>query len=186
MTIATRIFETERLEVRHYTKEDGDNFFLLNGDEEIVRYIRPAKSREECDEFLMQNIRRYQEKPLEGRWAAVDKHSHELIGSFAFIPIPNADKSDSERMQLGYSLLKPHWGKGYATELTLAGIEYVFTKTPLTELFAVTEARHAVSQKVLLKAGFKLDETYWEGERELIRFVLLKKDIAVKPGSLPS
>ncbi len=41
------IFETERLIVLPYTKDNADNFFALNGDEEIMRYMRPAKSGEE-------------------------------------------------------------------------------------------------------------------------------------------
>lgn len=170
------LFETERLIVRHYTKDDSDDFFLLNGDEEIMRYIRPAKSREECDEFLLQIINRYDEKPLEGRWAAADKHTHEFIGSLAFIPIPDPDKSDSDLMQLGYSLLKQNWGQGYATELTLAGIDYVFTKTSLTEIFAVTEKANTASQKVLVKSGFTYEIAYTEGEKELFRYRLLKND----------
>ena len=165
------IFQTERLTVRHYTKDDSYNFFLLNGDEEIMRYIRPAKSREDADAYLLEIIGAYEQHPGEGRWAAVNKQTNEFVGSFAFIPIENTDK-----MQLGYSLLKRYWGKGFATELTLAGLQYVFTKTPLTEIFGVTETPNIVSQKVLLKAGFTLQHTFKEGEKELLRFVYYKKD----------
>src|SRR3989337_1020336 len=156
------LFETERLIVRHYTKDDSDNFFSLNGDEEIMRYIRPAKTREETDLFLSEIIKKYEEDPSAGRWAAEDKYTGVFVGSFAFIPIEgSADKSDPSipqdyRMQLGYALLKEHWGKGYATELTMVGLRYVFTKTTLSEIFAVTEIQNTPSQKVLLKAGFIL------------------------------
>ena len=168
------LFQTERLTVRHYTKDDSHHFFLLNGDEEIMRYIRPVKSRKQCDEYLAEIIEQYQQHPGEGRWAVADKQTNEFIGSFAFIPIENTDK-----MQLGYSLLKQNWGKGYATELTLAGLEYVFTKTPLTEIFGVTETPNVVSQKVLLKAGFTLQDTFNEGDKQLLRFVYFKKDFRI-------
>ena len=47
------IFETERLIVRQYVFEtDADNFYLLNSDEEVMRYIRATKSKEDCDVFL--------------------------------------------------------------------------------------------------------------------------------------
>ena len=50
------IFETERLIVRQYDfGTDAENFFLLNSDEEVMRYIRATKSREECDAFLKKN-----------------------------------------------------------------------------------------------------------------------------------
>ena len=70
------IFETERLIVQQYHFEkDADNFFALNGDEEIMRYIRGTKSREECDKFLRQNIESYKTNPLMGRWAVYEKSS---------------------------------------------------------------------------------------------------------------
>lgn len=166
------LFETARLIVRHYTKDDGDNFFLLNGDEEIMRYIRPAKTREEADHFLTEILQKLQEDPATGRWAVEEKHTGIFVGSFAFIPVEGKD----DNMQLGYALLKQNWGKGYATELTVAGLQYVFTKTTLTQIFAVTEVLNTASQKVLLKAGFTFHSTYKEGAKELFQYVFLKKD----------
>ena len=166
------IFETERLLVRHYTINDGENFFLLNGDQEIMRYIRPAKTREEAGLFLTEIIKKYDEDPAAGRWAAVDKQTGVFVGSFAFIPIEGR-----EEMQLGYALLKQSWGKGYATELTIAGLQYVFTKTDLAEVFAVTEVLNTASQKVLLKTGFTLYRTYEEETKDLFQYVFLKKDL---------
>lgn len=165
------LFETERLIVRHYTKADADNFFLLNGDEEIMRYIRPAKSREEADQFLLEVMQYSENFPLYGRWAVNEKETGDFVGSFALIPIEKTDK-----MQLGYALLKSNWGKGYATELTHAGLAYVFSKTGLDEIYAITEIANIASQKVLVKAGFApFDETEEDGKK-LSRFIYLKKD----------
>ena len=166
------LFETERLIVRHYTIDDGENFFLLNGDEEIMRYIRPVKTRKETDLFLSQIVEKYGEDPSVGRWATEDKHTGIFVGSFAFIPVEGPE----DKMQLGYALLKQNWGKGYATELTMAGLHYVFTKTALAEIFAVTEVPNTASQKVLLKAGFTLHSTYKEGTKDLFQYVFLKKN----------
>ena len=47
-------FETERLRVRDLLVTDKENFFLLNGSEEVMRYIRPVKTREESDHQLEQ------------------------------------------------------------------------------------------------------------------------------------
>ena len=46
------VFETERLIVRPYTMDDIDNFFQLNGDEEVMRYIRKAQTLQESQVFL--------------------------------------------------------------------------------------------------------------------------------------
>jgi ribosomal-protein-alanine N-acetyltransferase len=163
------LFETERLIVRHFTQQDSDAFFAINGDEEVVRYIRAPKSREECNTFLTQTIEGYAAKPLEGRWAAVSKANNIVVGSFAFIPIENSDK-----MQVGYALLKDSWGRGYATELTLGGLHYVFSKSLLAEVYGITEVANTPSQKVLLKAGFVFDCAYTVHDKEIYRYKFQK------------
>ena len=167
------IFETERLIVRQYVFEtDADNFFALNGDEEVMRYIRSVKTREECDTFLKQNIEAYKTNPLMGRWAVDEKASGKFAGSFAFIPVEGTENS-----QLGYALLKEYWGKGFATELTREGIKYVFSKTDLDEVYGITQAENAESQKVLVKTGFKQYKNYKEEDRLICSYVIKRDEI---------
>ena len=165
------IFETKRLLVRRYTQSDQENFFLLNGNEEVMRYIRAAKRREECDEFLLEVIAYSEAEKIYGRWAVENKLMKEFVGSFAIIP-----REGKEQMQLGYALLPDHWGKGYATELTVVGLQYVFTNTPIDPIYAYTQGPNLPSQKVLLKAGFKLNGSYKEGEKEIVGFALGKEE----------
>jgi [ribosomal protein S5]-alanine N-acetyltransferase len=168
------IFQTERLLVSAYTENDQENFFLLNGDPDVVRFIRPAKTKEECIKFLSEVMAAAEATPLYGRWAVHEKTSNAFVGSFALIPVENSD-----RMQLGYALLPPHWGKGYATELTRAGIHYVFTNTPLDIVYGYTEKPNLASQKVLLKSGFHFLEEKTEGEKMLVVFALRKEQYSV-------
>ncbi len=167
------IFKTKRLIVRQYRLSDAGNFFSLNGDEEVMRYIRPAKNREESDAFLKYNISLAAKTPQYGRWAVMEKESGRFVGSFAVIEVEDTDK-----MQLGYALLPFAWGKGYATELTLAGLEYVFAKTDLQVIYAYTEQRNHPSQKVLLKARFMQNGSKTENGKELVEFAFTKKQYA--------
>jgi len=165
------IFETERLLVRRYRKPDKKNFFLLNGNEDVVRYIRPAKTKKEANEFLLKVIAYYEAEKIYGRWAVEDKLTEEFVGSFAVIPVEG-----KEQMQLGYALLPQHWGKGYATELTVAGLHYVFTETPIDPIYAYTEVANISSQKVLLKAGFRPNGSGNENGKELVGFLLGREE----------
>src|SRR5688572_9761387 len=164
------VFDTERLVVRHYTDDDADNFFLLNSDPDVMRYIRPVKSREETDIFFAEVIQYSKDNPACGRMAVMEKVSGIFVGSFAIIPLET-----TEHMQMGYSLLPKYWGKGYATELVKWGLHYIFTRTDLAEIFGVTESLNTASQRVLLKAGFNSHSTVMEGEKELHRFNFLKE-----------
>ena len=161
------IFETERLIVRQYDFEtDTENFYLLNGDDEVMRYIRTTKSKEECDVFLKKAIESYKINPLMGRWAADEKATGKFVGSFAIIPIEG-----SEDIQLGYALLKENWGKGFASELTKAGLDYYFKNTNADHIYAIAEEGNIASHKVLLKNSFVRDGTKKEDDKELLKFI---------------
>ena len=164
------IFETERLLVRQYAFEtDADNFFLLNSDEEVMRYIRATKSKEDCDAFLKQIIESYKINPLIGRWAAEEKAKEKFVGSFAIIPIEG-----TEDIQLGYAFLKDNWGKGFASELTKAGLDYYFKNTKADHIYAIAEQANIASHKVLFKNGFVNHGVKKEGDKELMQFVYKK------------
>ena len=161
------IFETDRLIVRQYDFEtDTENFYLLNGDDEVMRYIRTTKSKEECDVFLRKAIESYRINPLMGRWAADEKATGKFVGSFAIIPIEG-----SEDIQLGYALLKENWGKGFASELTKAGLDYYFKNTNADHIYAIAEEGNVASHKVLLKNSFVADGTKKEDDKELLKFI---------------
>jgi RimJ/RimL family protein N-acetyltransferase len=167
------IFETPRLIVRQYTIHDADNFFSLNGDEEVMRHIRKILNKEDSDKFLQQNIDFYIANPKLGRWAVEEKSTRIFVGSFALIPLPFEDEKD--KLQIGYSLLPAEWGKGYATELTAVGRDYFFDHHVFNELHGITTTANISSQKVLLKCGFAQNGTKQEGEELLQRFIYCRK-----------
>ena len=162
------IFETKRLIVRQYSEEDKDNIFRVAGNESVMQYIRAVSTREESERSLLEYIAGYEKNPHGGRWAVIEKENGLFAGSFAIIPIP----SQPEKIQLGYALIPEHWGKGYATELTKAGLDYFMKNHELTEIYGVTEIPNTVSQRVLLKSGFQPAGSLMEGEKELLIFVV--------------
>lgn len=161
------VFETERLYVRPYTMADFDDFFRMNGDEEVMRYIRPAQTREQSKDFLEKIITAYAEKPGIGRWAMFTKENNRFAGSFAVIPVQQTD-----RLQVGYALLKENWGRGYACESLREGIRYAFDILRLPEVAGITYPENIASQKVLLKNGFVFDSTFTDDNKVLNLYML--------------
>jgi ribosomal-protein-alanine N-acetyltransferase len=162
------IFETERLLVRPYSMDDLDLFFRLNGDEEVMRYIRAVQTLQQSKDFLQKIITAYTERPGLGRWAMFSKDDQQFVGSFAVIPVEGSDN-----LQLGYALLKEYWGKGYASESVRGGIRYAFDHLNLSEIAGITYPENVPSQKVLLKNGFVLKNTFKEEDKVLHFYLLL-------------
>jgi RimJ/RimL family protein N-acetyltransferase len=160
------IFETDRLNICRYTADDLHHFFKLNGDADIMRFIRPAQTLEKSKQFLQRIISDYENWPGMGRWAMFSKTDQQFIGSFAIIPIEN-----SHRFQLGYALVKNDWGKGYASESVKGGIRYAFECLGLKEIAGITFPENVSSQKVLLKNGFVFDSTFSEDEKQLHLYI---------------
>jgi RimJ/RimL family protein N-acetyltransferase len=160
------IFSTPRLLVRRFTQLDKDAYFQISGSEEVMRYIRPASTKEENDQFIVNVIEDYKKFPVRGRWAVVERVTDRLVGSFAIIPIP----SQPEKTQLGYALIPSVWGKGLASELAKAGLDWFFENDNETVIYGVTEIPNIPSQQVLLKAGFKPDGSFTDGGKELLLF----------------
>lgn len=161
MATSSLIFETARLRVRPYTPEDLDLFFRLNGDEQVMRYIRPAQTYEQTREFLQKIITDYAFQPGRGRWA-VEMKTGEFVGSFAIIPVEH-----EEFWQLGYALLPAYWGQGLATESVRGGLRYAFDVLKMERIAAITFPENRNSQKVLLNNGFVFDSLIPEDGRQL-------------------
>ncbi len=166
------IFETERLIVRQYNLQDAGIFFLLNSNEEVMRYIRPVVSKEDSYKFLVQNIWQYADYPKTGRWAVTEKTSNCFVGSFSLLVMDN----DKNKLHIGYALLPDFWGRGYASELLKQGIGYFFNNHPFDQLYAITEIHNVPSQKVLLKAGFLQTKSANEGEKEIYIYTINREE----------
>lgn len=144
------LFETERMVVKRFTADDSDLFFRINGNPDVVHFIRPVKSREESDAFLRENLNFYLDSSCLGRYAVFAKEDGRFLGTFSFLYL-----SGDADFHLGYALVPEAWGQGFATELVRSGIPCFFERTDKNTVFAITSAGNTASQKVLLKSGFR-------------------------------
>ncbi len=166
------LFESERLYVQPYTSADADIFFQLNGDPEVMRYIRKAKTKIESNLFLHDNLALYKRAPGLGRFAVFTKDEQQFIGSFSLLLL-----DDTDEFHLGYALLKPFHGKGYATELVKASLSYVFKKIKKEKVLAITIKENLASQKVLVNCGFVQTGTRMHDGAEVMEFELQRAQL---------
>ncbi len=148
------ILETKSLYLRRFVPEDLDELVALHGDERVMRYIGKGhtRTREETEAFLNQRIGYYHHYPGLGLWAVTAKTSSGRPGRFiGWAGLIHLDHT--EEIEVGYRL---HWkerGRGYATELAIALVDYGQRELGLERVVAVADPGNDASRRVLEKAG---------------------------------
>ncbi|GJM23288.1 MAG: N-acetyltransferase [Planctomycetota bacterium] len=159
--------ETERLLHRASIPEDAEAFFKLNTDIEVMRYT--AEPMLESVEASLARIENYPdfETVGYGRWSCVLKSTGEVIGFCGLKYLPDLDVVD-----VGYRLLREHWGRGYATEASRASIAYGFDEIGLERIAGFVLPENAASIHVLEKCGLQADGEFEEDGLRVLRFVI--------------
>lgn len=144
---------TDRLSLRRFTESDLDLLVALYGDERVARMIGGVKTPSQCAEMLRERILKYyDDNPGLGVWVTTIVATGERIGMHLLNHIQG-----ETYIQVGYSLLPSHWGKGYATEMAEAVVRYGYTDLALPQIVAITNLDNVGSQQVLTKIGLVRD-----------------------------
>ena len=146
----SNVIETPRLFLRPFAEEDAEVFYLLNLDEEVMRFTGdvPFDTVEASRQFILA----YSEydKHGYGRFSVVTKSSSQVIGWCGLKYHPDEDYTD-----LGYRILRQYWGRGYATEASVACVSYGFKTLGLDEIIGRTAQENTASVRVLEKIGMR-------------------------------
>ena len=84
-------------------------------------------------------------------WAVVNRETGALIGDCGLAP----REWRGPEIEVGYRIARSHWGRGLATEATLASLEAGFEHFDLPEIFGRTKRRNTPSRRVMEKAGME-------------------------------
>ena len=163
------IFETNRLIVRQFQASDLDNLFAIYGDPVVMKYIRTPMKKESALELLEKQITSYASTPYYGRFAVTDKSAGRFVGNFVLRFTVSINGTE-----IGYAFVTEEWGKGFATELTLGGLQYAFNTVSVEKVLAITNIENELSKKVLLKCGFHQLPNIIEEGKEVCLFEILK------------
>jgi RimJ/RimL family protein N-acetyltransferase len=146
----TAIFVTERLTVRRWTTADVDAFLGIFGEPEMFRFMPgdALVSREAAAEMMERMLARMAAWDGMGSFAAVEHGSGEIVGNVLLRPLEGGP-----RIEVGYHVAKPSWGKGYATEMARGAVRYGFEQLGLEEIHGVVMPENVASRRVLEKAG---------------------------------
>ena len=142
-------FQGERILLRPFKVEDLEDLFEFTSDEEATRFIYPAHRDIEQTEKLLTNY--YLKEPI-GKYAMELKESNKMIGTVEF-----RVHAHNQNGELGYTLLRDYWGKGYMTEATTLILNHAFHDLKLARVFAEYDIRNDASGKLLTRIGMQRD-----------------------------
>ena len=163
------IFETERLYVTKWKSDDLQALHELYNDTAIKNFITPQLTIEETRSIFEKQIILYNNHLPFGRYFIVEKLSNKFIGILLF-----KKDHDKKGVEIGYTLKKNHWKKGYATEIVKESINWIFESKGFSSMYAITGSENESSKNVLLKCGFISKEYFTEDGEDLNLFNLNK------------
>ena len=138
---------TRRLLLRSYRLDDVDDVLGYATDAEWARYLPvPDPYTRRCaEEFVAEALRADDGTGCE--WAIV--HEGKASGGVSLRIL------GSGSAELGYSLARPLWGRGLATEAAGTVIAFGFEELGLARILAVADIRNAASWRVMEKLGME-------------------------------
>jgi RimJ/RimL family protein N-acetyltransferase len=142
---------TPRLTLRRFTPDDFELLVRLHANPDVMQYAGGVKSRGQTQDIMDVRILQYYERyPGLGIWATIERSTGICCGTHLL----NHIRGES-MIQLGYLLFPEFWGRGYATEMSIAVLRYGFTQMQLPRIHALTDQENVPSQQVLVKAGLR-------------------------------
>jgi ribosomal-protein-alanine N-acetyltransferase len=142
--------ETERTRLRPFEENDAVAAFVWFSDPDVMRFI-PGGPDATLDETRRRiaGYREHQSRHGFSKRLIIHRESGQAIGDAGFYHLP-----DGKRIELGFRLARPHWGRGYAAEVGRAWLAWFDAHLKGEPLFADVHPDHLRSRRVLEKLGF--------------------------------
>ena len=140
--------ETPRLLLRPFTTADAPTMHAIYSDLEVMRFVGngPVASLP-ATEKMLRDYADHQVRRGFSFWGVVERASGALVGDAGLYEGSGAE------VELGYTLARTAWGRGYATEAARAWLEAAFRVHGLDEVVALVEPANTGSIRVLEKLG---------------------------------
>jgi RimJ/RimL family protein N-acetyltransferase len=151
--------ETKRLLVRPFVPEtDSEAMLAVYGDPEVMRYIPGGALSLAVVQATLDEYAQEQQARGFSSWALLERSSNRLIGDVGFRIFDPTDD-----VELGYTLARDTWGRGYATEAGEACVRYGFDVLGVEKIVADVDPANAGSIRVLEKCGLQRTGTLDDG-----------------------
>ncbi len=153
--------ETNRLILRPLEVADAGVFFKMDSNVNVHKYLwnKPVNNIQETLNVIDLVSKQYKEHQI-GRFAVILKDTNQFMG-WAGLKY-NTEKINNKQFfyDIGYRLDEEFWGNGYATEASIAWLNYGFNEMNINIINAGAHADNLASNKILQKIGMTAVEQY--------------------------
>ncbi len=144
--------ESERMRFELVRPEHLKDIATYLADDEIRSNMKlETLNTLEKQEAWFEYYRKCREKGEMVQWTGYLKSDQSYA---ALLTIKEISWKD-QRAELGYSVSKPHWRKGLASEAAAHALNFAFKKLNLHTLYAQISPDNLASQRVVEKLGFR-------------------------------
>jgi RimJ/RimL family protein N-acetyltransferase len=148
------VAETERLVLAHWSDDDVDALSRL-GTADVVRHLggqpwRTATARESVDLW-----RQINERLGITTWAIRLRRSGELIGTCGFASTNAPWLRYDFVIEIGWTLGRPWWGRGLATEAAKAALAEGLSRYPAERIISKCHIDNTASERVMQRIGMR-------------------------------
>jgi ribosomal-protein-alanine N-acetyltransferase len=147
------IIETKRMILRPYRSEDVEDILAYATDEAWSRFLPVPRSYSRTDAVQFLDRQALLDRSVHPTWAVVA--DQQVVGGINIrFDFPN------RLGEMGWSIARPLWGRGLATEVAISVIEAAFGTHPdLNRIRAMADLRNLASQRVMEKIGMRREGT---------------------------
>jgi ribosomal-protein-alanine N-acetyltransferase len=157
--------ETDRLILRDLEARDADDLAVLWADPEVTEFMGgPRDAGRARSSFL--TLAREKEPPRWGLWPVVEKATGVLVGNCGLV---EKEVEGRKEVELIMVFGRFYWGRGFATEMSLALRDYAFIRCGLTRLIALVDPRNKASARVVEKVGMRFEKNTVRSEGRVVR-----------------
>ena len=145
--------ETERLKLRMWRESDLDAYAEMSADPMVMRYLGPGNvmTRAEAWRSIAFFMGHWQMRGY-GHWVVEEKASGRMIGRLGFL-----NPEGWPGFEVGWTLARHAWGKGYATEGGKAALHYAFTELDQPHVISLIHPDNTASMRVAERVGERLE-----------------------------
>ena len=144
--------ESDRLIMRRWRLDDFESYLELCQDPEVMRFLGGKTfDRLECWRHMAFMVGHWQLLGY-GPWVVEEKATGAFVGRVGFL-----NPEGWPAFELGWTLSRKFWGRGYATEAARRALAYAFDELDKSHVISLIDPNNTNSIKVAERLGERVE-----------------------------